>query len=55
MIKANPNTFRKHFYLTAAGVTLQMLGSICLLAAALGATKEINKQIKQVLIQELSK
>lgn len=55
MIKSNPDAFKKQFCLTAVGVTLQVIGNVCLFAATLSAIKEINSQIKQVLIQELSR
>lgn len=55
MTKPDSKAFRKHICLTAAGVTLQMLGSACLLAATLVVVKEINTQIKQILVQELAK
>lgn len=54
-MKTNSEVLKKHIFLTAAGVTLQMLGSTCLFAATLVAAKEINAQVKQLLIQQLSK
>lgn len=55
MIKPDSKVIRKHICLTAAGVTLQMLGSACLVLATLVAVKEINTQVKQLLVQELSR
>lgn len=55
MPKPNSKAFQKHICLTAAGITLQMLSSACLFAATLVAVKEVNVQVKQLLIQQLSK
>ena len=54
-MKTNSEVFKKHICLTAAGITLQMLGGACLFAATLLAVKEVNTQVKQLLVQQLSK
>ena len=40
---------KKNLILSAVGIGLQTVGSICLIAAALGIGKEINQQIKKLL------
>lgn len=54
MIQSNPN-MKKSVALSAVGITLQMAGMICLAAAMLGAVKEIKVQLKQKLVEELTK
>ena len=49
------NPMKKNLILSAVGIGLQTVGSICLIAAALGIGKEINQQIKKTVIRELSK
>ena len=46
---------KKPVILAAVGLAARLIGSICLMAALLGAAKEIRGQIKQFLIRELSK
>lgn len=46
---------KKNLALSALGMSLQLVGSICLVAAALGVAKEVNLQIKKAIIQELSR
>ena len=48
-------SLKKHLVLSALGMGLQLAGSICLLAATLGAAKEVNRQIKAAIVQELSR
>lgn len=54
MLTPDPELFRKHIRLSALGAALQMAGSICLAAAAIGAVKELNTQIKKALVEKLS-
>ena len=49
------NHMKKNLILSAIGVGLQTAGGICLFVAALGIGKEINQQIRNTIIKELSK
>lgn len=44
---------KRHMLLSAVGLGLQAVGSLCLLAAAIGIGKEINTQIRKTIIHEL--
>ena len=46
---------KKNLLLSGFGIVLQLAGSICLLAAAVGIEKEINSHIKKIMLHELSK
>ena len=46
---------KKNMILTAVGIGLQSIGSICLFAAALSIGKEVNQQLKKTIIKELTK
>lgn len=46
---------KKFLLLAAAGAALQTVGNICILLAVAGISKEINTQIRQALIRELSR
>lgn len=46
---------KTHSILAAAGIALQVVGNVCLIAAAVGTVKEINKQVKHALLQEVAK
>ena len=46
---------KRNLLLTAIGIGLQTAGSICLIASVVAIGKEINQQIKKIVISELSK
>ena len=46
---------KRNLLLTAIGICMQTAGSICLIASVVGIGKEINQQIKKIVISELSK
>ena len=49
------NHMKKNLILSAIGVGLQTAGGICFFVAVLGIGKEINQQIRNTIIKELSK
>jgi len=55
MVNVNSDVVKKSLCLTAVGISLQVIGGACFFLAALGAAKEINSQLKQVLQQKLGK
>lgn len=55
MLKTEITVSKKPVILAAVGFAAKLIGNICLIAALLGAVKEIRDQIKQILIRELSK
>lgn len=55
MFQLDQSVMKKNLILSSIGMTLQVIGSICLFIATLGIVKNINLQIKNALIKELSK
>lgn len=55
MFHLDRSVMKKNLILSAIGMSLQIIGSICLFIATLGIVKSINLQIKKALIEELSK
>lgn len=55
MLQPDKTALKKNIALSALGMGLQLMGSVCLFAATLGVVKEVNLQIKKAIIQELSK
>ena len=54
MLKTDKEMFKPHIRLGSLGVALQAVGSICVVAAAIGAAKELNVQLKKALLEKLS-
>lgn len=46
---------QRNLILAAAGIGLQTIGGICLVIAAVGVVKDVNRQIKRSVYRELSK
>ena len=46
---------KKNLILSGIGISLQMAGSICLIASVIGISREISQQIKRTVHNELLK
>ena len=46
---------KKNLILSGIGISLQMAGSICLIASVVGISREIRQQIKRTVHNELLK
>lgn len=56
MLRCKPkDSVKKNLLLTAAGIGLQTAGSICLIASAVGISREVSQQIKRTVRSELLK
>ena len=49
------DSVKKNLLLTTIGIGLQTAGSICLIASAVGISREISQQIKRTVHNELLK
>uniref|UniRef100_UPI004057A9EE hypothetical protein n=1 Tax=Agathobacter sp. TaxID=2021311 RepID=UPI004057A9EE len=54
MIKMKKELSKKAFCFAATGVMLQIIGSIFLFISTFSIMKELNHQIKQLIIEKLS-
>ena len=56
MLHCPKNTsVRKSLFLSSFGICLHTLGSVCLIASAIGLAKNTNQHLKATIIQELAK